>query len=350
MSDITPAPFQFLEAAAEDLKECITIDPALLKKFSESREEEEEDEDKGGGTHEVIYEDFLPKAHLFWSNCLQNPCSDDAGSHDRLYQEAKRLVKANLYIKLPYMIREFDVNFFGVFVPFSVESRHQTNKNLEGFVSLHNDARPFVRIPQKFKEVIEDYEREVERGSRSRSRSRSRSYTGSALQSRASLKVPKVDFVNPTPLLSDAFLQALQVEKAVCEPSILSDDIKRNADWKGNYAKLCAARRDNDVTDYLGPLGLIVYFAVFGESTLIPLKEVYNIDLLKVIRHAYLNCNAETNKHVQDKLRSSQAEILNHYSLPGVTGRRFLLTDKCAPRKKVEDETEGFYDGGEAEA
>jgi hypothetical protein len=165
------------------------------------------------------------------------------------------------------------------------------------------------------------------------------------------LKVPKVDFVNPTPLLSDAFLQALQVEKAVCEPSILSDDIKRKADWKDNYKKLCAARRDNDVTDYLGPLGLIVYFAVFGETTDIHLKEVYNIDLLKVIRHAYLDCIAEKNKEIQDEVRSAHARVLNVYSTGASSGRRFMLSDKCAPKVVVGEEEEGEdeWDTGEGE-
>jgi hypothetical protein len=308
--------------------------------------------------------DAIKMAIGFWRNVLlKKPCASDNDGHDADYVSLKEFAKSHLYLKMPFYGKALDVNVFGIYVPFTSSSVQKTNNNAGGIVSLKNDARPYVCIPKDFEEVLKIYKEEVEVKSRSRSRSGTRTRTHDAGVSLT--KLENIKYSQPVPLLHDTFLQALQVEKEVFEPDILAVNAQREIELSkrpegskvvsiGDFRKAC---RDKDIGEFLGPLGTIVYFAVFGGSAEMPLQAVYDLNLLKVMRHAFLDCIAETSKKVQAKIHSSNAVLLDQYTDVFNTGRRYFAGAKCAKlggarrRRRVEDDSDdGDDDDSDDEA
>lgn len=324
-----------LEAAVGDLEECVTVpeDTMALLLAPEA------------GIKPSIGGEII---HFWNQSLLETPCEVTEDGHDGDYFTLKNFAKSHLYLKMPFVEKKLDVNVFGIYLPFTPSSIGRTNKAEDtGIVSLKNDARPYVCIPQDFKRVLAIYKEEVEVKSKSRSRSRSGTRTSDAGVSLS--KLENIKYSQPVPLLHDTFLQALQVEKEVFEPDILSAETQRKSEWKEKYEDMNKACRDKDIGEFLGPLGTIVYFAVFGGSERMPLQAVYDLNLLKVMRHAFLDCIAETSKKVQAKIHSSNAVLLNQYTGVFSTGRRYFAGAKCAKlggarRRRVEDDSD---DGGD---
>ena len=295
----------------------------------------------------------ITNATKWWVEALKVPdCSTTPSAalptETKQYKAIHEFVKNHLQLKLPFDRKEHGVNVFGAYIPFSTASKEKTNGNTAAqFVNPKDDARPFVCIPAEFKDVVRDYKDAVKLKSRSRSGlgSRSRSALGTAGTSKF---LDSISYTTAVPLLGDVFLKALQVEREIVLPELTNilniqqaELKKQNGTGTTTTAAVtttAAAGTDfrqvlikRNVCDVLGPLGAIVYFAVFGGSLtdLDDIKNVYDIPLLTLLQRVYLD-----NIALSTKKDLSSDDLLTDAFTEVVGGRRYLKGTVCSSTRK----------------
>jgi hypothetical protein len=300
----------------------------------------------------------------WWSKTLtcKPTCTDDSSTlgvdrRTRELRQVEAFVKEHLYLKLPFVEKEFDVNVFGVYVPFSQESVEKTNgDSTKGYVSVKDDARPYVCIPKDFKDVLADHDKMLKAAQTSRTRSLARSAKSVSMKF-----LDKLDYSTPVPLLGEVFLQALEVERAVVEPALMLLKMKQDSEVKASAttssATLKAAFERSNIIEVLGPLGAIVMYAVFGgpenfvsATPKFQLADVYDTKTLSVIQRIYLDCVAIPNKRLQTLLGDDVTFIKDNTEQRH--SRLYLKGAFCSsdPRPKIVVSKGGRrrrYDGGD---
>ena len=298
----------------------------------------------------------------WWSAALtcKPSCADDSSAlgvdrHTRELRQVEAFVKDHLYLKLPFLNKEYDVNVFGVFVPFSFESVQKTNGGETQYVSVKDDARPYVCIPKDFKDVLADHDKMLKAAQTSRTRSLARSAKSVSMKF-----LDKLDYSTPVPLLGEVFLQALEVERAVVEPALMLLKMKQDSEVAASTTTPSSALKSaftrSNIIEVLGPLGAIVMYAVFGgpdnfkDSSPYALTDVYDTNLLSVIQRIYFDCVAIPNKRLQTLL-GDDATVIND-NTEQRHRRLYLKGAFCSsdPRPKIVVVKGGRrrrYDGGD---
>jgi hypothetical protein len=298
----------------------------------------------------------------WWSAALtcKPSCADDSSAlgvdrHTRELRQVEAFVKDHLYLKLPFLKKEYDVNVFGVFVPFSLESVQKTNGGSARYVSVKDDARPYVCIPKDFKDVLADHDKMLKAAQTSRTRSLARSAKSVSMKF-----LDKLDYSTPVPLLGEVFLQALEVERAVVEPALMLLKMKQESEAAASATTPSSALKSaftrSNIIEVLGPLGAIVMYTVFGgpnninDSSGFSLTDVYDTNLLSVIQRIYFDCVAIPNKRLQTLLGDDAEVIANNTEQRH--RRLYLKGAFCSsdPRPKIVVVKGGRrrrYDGGD---
>jgi hypothetical protein len=320
---------------------------------------------KGSRFENVVNLADIAKAGMdWWSKTLtcKPSCTDDSSAlgvdrRTRELRQVEAFVKEHLYLKLPFVEKEYDVNVFGVYVPFSIESVQKTNGDTtKGYVSIKDDARPYVCIPKDFKDVLADHDKMLKAAQTSRTRSLARSAKSVSMKF-----LDKLDYSTPVPLLGEVFLQALEVERAVVEPALMLLQMKQESEVKASTstssATLRAAFERSNIIEVLGPLGAIVMYAVFGgpenfvsATPKFKLADVYDTKTLSVIQRIYLDCVAIPNKRLQTLLGDDVTFIKDNTEQRH--SRLYLKGAFCSsdPRPKIVVPKGGRrrrYDGGD---
>jgi hypothetical protein len=138
----------------------------------------------------------------------------------------------------------------------------------------------------------------------------------------------KVNYDKPIALLGKTFLQALEAEAKLVLP--LLDRVAAERKSAGWMEAMITEHRSQDVCSMLGPLGVIVFFAVFGGDEKILLNHVYNIDLMLYVSEGWLDCVALTNKEIQRVVGDGPASLDRYTGKVHSTGRMYYKDAPCA--------------------
>jgi hypothetical protein len=267
----------------------------------------------------------LDKAIKFWEDILNAECDNVKPEPDR-FHAIRRFVQRHLYLKLPIDLenKDRDIEVHKAFIPFTAGAVQQTN-GVAGstFISIKDDCRPYVRIPIEYKDEVvkklhaqDTIQKKVWVGARSFVPAEMKSF------------LAKVNYDKPIALLGKTFLQALEAEAKLVLP--LLDRVAAERKSAGWTDPMIAEHRSQDVCSMLGPLGVIVFFAVFGSDDKIELNHVYNIDLMLYVSEGWLDCVALTNKEIQRVVGDGPQSLERYTGKVDSTGRMYYKDAPCA--------------------